>query len=41
MGLFGRIRVRGGERIDMAFTFTAAAFNLVRLPKLLGTGATA
>ncbi|UHC17838.1 IS5 family transposase [Methylobacterium currus] len=36
IGLIGRIRVRGRERIDMAFTFTAAAFNLVRLPKLLG-----
>jgi len=34
-GLLRRIRVRGRERIDMAFTFSAAACNLVRLPKLL------
>jgi hypothetical protein len=36
IGLIGRIRVRGRERIDVAFTFTTAAFNLVRLPKFLG-----
>jgi len=34
-GLLRRIRVRGRERVDMAFTFTAAACNLIRLPKLL------
>jgi len=35
IGPLRRIRVRGRERVDMAFTFTAAAFNLIRLPKLL------
>ncbi|MGI4953536.1 MAG: IS5 family transposase [Janthinobacterium lividum] len=34
-GLLRRIRVRGRERVDMAFAFSAAACNLVRLPKLL------
>ncbi len=34
-GLLRRIRVRGRERVDMAFTLTAAACNLIRLPKLL------
>ncbi len=34
-GLLRRIRVRGRERVDMAFAFTAAACNLIRLPKLL------
>ena len=34
-GLLRRIRVRGRERVDMVFTFTAAACNLIRLPKLL------
>lgn len=28
-------RFRGQERVDLAFTFAAAAYNLVRLPKLL------
>ena len=28
-------RFRGVERVGFAFTFTAAAYNLVRLPKLL------
>ncbi len=28
-------RFRGLERVDLAFTFAAAAYNLVRLPKLL------
>lgn len=28
-------RFRGRERVDLAFTFAAAAYNLVRLPKLL------
>jgi len=30
-----RMKVRGRERLDMAFTFTATACNLIRLPKLL------
>ena len=34
-GLLRRIRVRGRERVDMVFTLTAAACNLIRLPKLL------
>ena len=34
-GLLRRIRMRGRERVDMAFAFSAAACNLVRLPKLL------
>ena len=33
-GLLRRIRMRGRERVDMAFAFSAAACNLVRLPKL-------
>ena len=28
-------RFRGRERVDLAFTFAAAAYNLVRLPRLL------
>ena len=35
IGLLRRIRVRGRERVDMAFAFSAAACNLIRLPKLL------
>jgi transposase len=31
----GKTRFRGVERVRFAFTFTAAAYNLVRLPKLL------
>ena len=34
-GLLRRIRMGGRERVDMAFAFSAAACNLVRLPKLL------
>ena len=30
-----KTRFRGRERVDWAFTFAAAAYNLVRLPKLL------
>ena len=30
-----KTRFRGLERVDLAFTFAAAAYNLVRLPKLL------
>jgi hypothetical protein len=29
------MRFRGLARVDLAFTFAAAAYNLVRLPKLL------
>lgn len=28
-------RFRGRERVDLAFTFAAVAYNLVRLPRLL------
>ena len=28
-------RFRGRDRVDLAFTFAAAAYNLVRLPRLL------
>ena len=30
-----KTRFRGLKRVDLAFTFAAAAYNLVRLPKLL------
>jgi hypothetical protein len=30
-------RFRGLPRVSLAFSFTAAAYNLVRLPKLLAT----
>ena len=40
-GLLRRIRMRGRERVDMAFAFSAAACNLVRLPKLLAEPAVA
>lgn len=35
VGPLRRIRARGRTRVDMAFSLTASAFNLVRLPKLL------
>jgi hypothetical protein len=34
-----KTRFRGRERVGWAFTFTAAAYNLVRLPKLLAEAA--
>ena len=34
-----RTKVRGRERVGWAFTFAAAAYNLARLPKLLGAPA--
>jgi DDE family transposase len=30
-----KTRFRGVERVELAFTFAAATYNLVRLPKLL------
>ena len=30
-----KTRFRGLARVDLAFTFAAAAYNLVQLPKLL------
>ena len=34
-----RTRLRGLTRVDWSFTFAAAAYNLIRLPKLLGATA--
>lgn len=34
----GKTRFRGLPRVRFAFTFAVAAYNLVRLPKLLETG---
>jgi len=36
VALQAKTRFRGGERVGWAFSFTAAAYNLARLPKLLG-----
>ena len=30
-------KLRGLEKVDWAFTFAAAAYNLVRLPKLMAS----
>ena len=35
----GRTRFRGRARVGLAFGFAAVAYNLVRLPRLLGAGA--
>ena len=34
-----RPMLRGTDRVGWSFTFVAAAYNLVRLPKLLGEAA--
>lgn len=34
-----RTKLRGLDRVDWSFTFAAAAYNLIRLPKLLGAAA--
>jgi hypothetical protein len=34
-----RTKLRGLEKVDWSFTFAAAAYNLIRLPKLLGAPA--
>jgi hypothetical protein len=34
-----KTKFRGCDRVGWAFTFTAAAYNLARLPKLLATPA--
>ena len=39
VGGMRRPMLRGIDRVGWAFTFTAAAYNLVRLPKLLGAAA--
>ncbi|MEJ1970572.1 MAG: IS5 family transposase [Rhizomicrobium sp.] len=36
---FGKIKLRGRARVDAAFTMALAAYNLIRLPKLLGAAA--
>ena len=36
VGGLRKTKLRGVEKVDWAFTFAAAAYNLVRLPKLLG-----
>jgi Transposase DDE domain len=33
----GKTQFRGVERVGLAFTFAAAAYNLVRLPRLLAS----
>ena len=33
----GKTRFRGVDRVELAFTFAAAAYNLVRLPRLLAS----
>lgn len=35
----GKIKLRGRDRVDAAFTMALAAYNLIRLPKLLGAAA--
>ncbi|HJZ70206.1 MAG TPA: IS5 family transposase, partial [Vicinamibacterales bacterium] len=39
VGLLRKLRHRGGERVDWIFTFTAAAYNVVRLQTLLAAEA--
>jgi hypothetical protein len=34
-----KTRFRGRDKVGWAFAFTAACYNLVRLPKLLGASA--
>ncbi len=31
-----KVKLRGRDRVDAAFTLALAAYNLIRLPKLLG-----
>ena len=35
VGLLRKLRHRGGERVDWVVTFTAAAYNMVRMRSLL------
>src|SRR5439155_16520196 len=39
VGLLRKLRHRGGELVDWIFTFTAAAYNIVRLRTLLAAEA--
>ena len=34
-----KVKLRGRERVDAAFTLALTAYNLIRLPKLLGAAA--
>ena len=36
VGGWRQTKLRGHAKVDWAFTFVAAAYNLVRLPKLIG-----
>ena len=36
---FAKIKLRGHSRVDAAFTLALAAYNLIRLPKLLAAPA--
>ena len=38
VGGIAQTKLRGLDRVDMMFTFKAAAYNLIRLPRLLATG---
>lgn len=37
---FGKVKVRGCAKVDTVFTFAVAAYNLIRIPKLLAQSAT-
>ena len=39
VGLLRKVKLRGREKLSWLFTFTAAAFNLWRIPKLRGVQA--
>ncbi|SEO41542.1 hypothetical protein SAMN05444123_102569, partial [Rhodopseudomonas pseudopalustris] len=34
-----KVKLRGRDRVDAAFNLALAAYNLIRLPKLLGAAA--
>jgi len=38
VGGMAQTKLRGVKRVELAFVFTAAAYNLIRLPRLLATG---
>jgi hypothetical protein len=39
IGLMRKVRHRGRELVEWMFTYTAAAYNLMRMTKLLGANA--
>jgi len=39
IGGLGRMKLKGTHRMRFAFTFAMAAYNLIRLPKLIGATA--